>query len=49
MQRIFKTVHTIANKDIPLLCEYALFTNTGEYISGSLGPETARGSVDKLH
>ncbi len=38
-----KTVHTITNKDIPLLCEYALFTNTGEYISGSLNPETARG------
>lgn len=37
-----KTVRTITNKEIPHLCEYALFTNTGEYKSGSLDHETAK-------
>lgn len=37
-----KTVHTITGDDIPLLCEYALFTNIGEYKSGSLDIETAK-------
>ena len=37
-----KTVHTITNEDIPVLCEYALFTNIGEYKSGSLDIETAK-------
>ena len=37
-----KTVHTVTDEDIPFLCEYALFTNAGEYKSGSLGIETSK-------
>lgn len=36
-----KTVDTVAKDDIPFLCEYALFTNTGAYKSGSLEAKTA--------
>lgn len=35
------TVNTVADDKIPFLCEYALFTNTGEYKRGSLDFETA--------
>lgn len=37
-----KTTPTIADEDIPLFCEYALFTNTGGYKRGSLDSETAK-------
>lgn len=36
-----KTAPAIANEDIPLFCDYAVFTNTGAYKSGSLDSETA--------
>ncbi|MCM1145831.1 MAG: HAMP domain-containing histidine kinase [Blautia sp.] len=41
-KEFLQTAHTITEDEIPLFCEYALFTNAGGYQSGSLDRETAQ-------